>query len=281
MEHHKFLIKIMSNGELVSICIPAYKQGSYIKETVLSCLNQTYSNIEVVVVDDCSKDQTESILLAIAKVDPRLRYSVNDHNVGLQANWNLVLAQAKGSYIKVVCGDDLIDARCIELQLSAFRENPALSMVSCNRHIIDSQSAQLFNPKRSHFLRPTFINEGLVQVIRSGTNLIGEPMCGLFRRGEFQFRAEFPYMIDLDFWFQVWKTGPIQILQEPLASFRVHPGSLLSNLGRKQFLDFRNFCFQLQSHCPQLITPTDVRIGLFKSRLRAILRDIYLRFHNQ
>ena len=109
---------------LVSICIPAYNNAGYIKKTVESILNQTYRNIELIVVDDKSTDDTVEILESIE--DTRLKIYKNEENLGMAGNWNRCLSLARGEFIKLICADDMIDANAIELEAKAMIQKERL-----------------------------------------------------------------------------------------------------------------------------------------------------------
>ena len=78
---------------LVSVCIPAYNSAIYIKKTMESVLSQKYENIELVVVDDCSRDNTVEVVRSVD--DPRVRLVQNTDNLGMTGNWNKCLARLR------------------------------------------------------------------------------------------------------------------------------------------------------------------------------------------
>jgi glycosyltransferase involved in cell wall biosynthesis len=107
---------------LVSIGIPTYNRAdSYLKEAISSALNQTYKNIEIIVSDNCSTDNTESFIKSI--LDPRIRYFRQDHNIGAINNYNFCLDQAKGDYFLLLHDDDLIDEDFIEICMSRMSQS--------------------------------------------------------------------------------------------------------------------------------------------------------------
>ncbi len=90
----------------ISILMPAYNAQDTIGFAVSSILNQTYQNIEIIVVDDCSTDQTSSIVSGISEYDKRLIYLRNPNNVGTYMSRNNALSQSTGHYITVHDSDD-------------------------------------------------------------------------------------------------------------------------------------------------------------------------------
>lgn len=233
---------------LVSICIPSYNSGKYIKTTVLSCLAQTYLNIEIVVSDDCSTDNTIEVLESIC--DNRIRVIKHSSNQGLTRNWNASVESAKGEYIKLLCADDVISSSCIEVQLDALISNDGISLVSCNSSVIDSDSKILFKRRN---INKRGRNNGKFAIIRSclfGTNLIGEPMVGMFRKKDFDSSGKFdgdnPYLIDFDFWVKMLSKGDLYVVGQTLASFRVSGDSISSKLNFRQFNYFCSYMKKLR-----------------------------------
>ena len=103
------------NQPLVSICIPTYRGAEFIGTTLQSVVDQTYRNLEIVVLDDNSPDET---LAVVGKFpDSRIRYLRNPLNLGPQGNWNRCLELATGKYFKLLPHDDLLSRDCIENQV--------------------------------------------------------------------------------------------------------------------------------------------------------------------
>jgi len=102
--------KIMTDptNVLVSIGIPTYNRASsYLKDALRSAVNQTYKNIEIIVSDNCSSDDTESVVKAFN--DPRIRYYRQKDNIGPLNNRNFCLEQSQGEYFLLLFDDDVID----------------------------------------------------------------------------------------------------------------------------------------------------------------------------
>lgn len=99
--------------ELVSIVIPNYNKQKYLKETIESVLNQTYKNIEVIIVDDGSEDQSNDIISAYEKIDKRVRFHKRPH-YGKIKTINFGIAQSTGSLIKIWGSDDYMYKKAIE-----------------------------------------------------------------------------------------------------------------------------------------------------------------------
>lgn len=94
---------------LVSILIPVYNREKIIEETIASALNQTYENFEIIIVDNCSTDNTWNILVKLVEKNERIQIFQNKTNLGPVRNWEQCIKYATGKYGKILWSDDLID----------------------------------------------------------------------------------------------------------------------------------------------------------------------------
>jgi len=123
---------------LVSICIPVYNSETTIGRTIESVIGQTYKNIEIIVVDNQSTDQT------LARVrefrDPRIRIAENpEHFSCAEYNWNTCFAHTRGEFIALFHADDMYSPEIVERQVDAFKKFPSVTGVFTNGEIIDEQ----------------------------------------------------------------------------------------------------------------------------------------------
>lgn len=107
--------------ELVSIIMPSYNTGKFIKETINSVLNQTYKNWELLIVDDCSSDNTDEIIKSIN--DNRIIYMKNNKNSGAAVSRNKALREAKGKWIAFLDSDDIWLPKKLENQIRFMKKN--------------------------------------------------------------------------------------------------------------------------------------------------------------
>jgi glycosyltransferase involved in cell wall biosynthesis len=119
---------------LVSICIPAYNGAPYLAECIESALAQSFGDIEVLVVDDCSVDDTVAIARSYARRDHRVHVSQNSSNLGLVGNWNHSVRLARGEWVKFLHQDDRLAADCVEQMLSVAK--PGVDLVAVRRQIL-------------------------------------------------------------------------------------------------------------------------------------------------
>lgn len=124
----------MDNQPLVSICIPAYNAAATIGDTIRSALDQVYTNIEIVVVNDCSRDNTREIVTKFT--DPRIRYIDNDRNLGINANWQKTILEASGEFVILLGHDDMLLPSCVERLVDVFSRNPRVGMIGFRARVV-------------------------------------------------------------------------------------------------------------------------------------------------
>ena len=270
------------NQPLVSICIPAYNSAEYIKDTVESLLRQTYTNIEVVVADDCSKDNTCEILESIE--DSRLKIHRNEKNLGMVGNWNNCLRLGSGEFLKLVCADDMLDSNAIEKEVTALINHPTAVMVESDTRLVDNDNKQKGAYHRYH-------KSGLVngkEVARKALifkNYFGAPVNNMFRRDAFLktggFDERFTFILDFDLWVNLALQGDIFIIHELLNSFRVRHDSNTGNLvnnDRDTSTNEHRALVEKYASMPELkMSKFDVELSVFIRKLRNFAVKIYLR----
>ncbi|HJH30789.1 MAG TPA: glycosyltransferase family 2 protein [Methanosarcinaceae archaeon] len=106
----------MEKKPKVSIIIPSYNNGKYIGSAISSALNQTYPNIEVIIVDDNSNDGTKEILNEL--INSNLICIFNKNNVGASASKNIAIRRSSGEYIAILDSDDVYSKQKIEAQIN-------------------------------------------------------------------------------------------------------------------------------------------------------------------
>ena len=107
--------------DLVSIIMPSYNTAPYIRNTIQSVLEQTYQNWELIIVDDCSEDNTDDVVAAIK--DDRIKYFHNDRHSGAAVSRNRALREAKGRWMAFLDSDDLWMPEKLEKQISFMESN--------------------------------------------------------------------------------------------------------------------------------------------------------------
>ncbi|HSD14560.1 MAG TPA: glycosyltransferase [Flavobacterium sp.] len=135
----------MQNSPLVSILCLSYNHAQFVEESLNSVLSQTYKNIELLIADDCSSDNSKVVIENWLKNHPEVIFISNPTNIGNTKTFNKLLALSKGEYIIDLAADDVLLPDCIEKQLRAF-ENSKLENVGIvygNAEIISENNEHL------------------------------------------------------------------------------------------------------------------------------------------
>ena len=135
------------NNILITVIIPVYNVDKYVAEAVLSICNQTYKKLQIIVVDDCSTDDTYNIVKEIAKKDSRILLLRNKVNSKIVKTLNLALQYAQGEYIARMDGDDISKPERLEKQLSFLINNPHYSLVGSHVNTIN-QAGRLISGQK-------------------------------------------------------------------------------------------------------------------------------------
>jgi glycosyltransferase involved in cell wall biosynthesis len=125
----------------VSVIVPNYNHQDYLKERLDSILNQTYQDFELLLLDDCSPDNSREILNAYAEKDPRVSTHFNTVNSGSTfAQWNKGVSLAKGKYVWIAESDDSCHVTLLEKLVSKMEANDNLGITFAQSYIVDEQS---------------------------------------------------------------------------------------------------------------------------------------------
>lgn len=125
------------NNSLVSVIIPCYNAEKYVESAVRSIMSQSYKNLEIIVTDDCSTDNTLKILQNLAKEDSRIKLYKNETNLKIVKTLNNMILQANGKYIARMDADDISLPRRIEKQVDFLENNIDFSFCGTNAYHID------------------------------------------------------------------------------------------------------------------------------------------------
>jgi glycosyltransferase involved in cell wall biosynthesis len=221
----------------VSVCIPAYQAGRFIRSTLESVLAQTLTDFEVVVLDNGSTDDTAAIVAGFG--DPRIRLEHNDAVLPLPANWNRVVSLSRSPLVKVLCADDVIYPHCLQSQAAALAAAPSAALVACRRDLVDGDGATIYSGGGLRWLLgPRTRTEVIRAIVRHGGNPIGNPSSVLFRRDAFEAAGGFDEdkleLLDIDMWIRLLDHGGLVGQAESLAAFRVHGASTTQRIAVEQ-----------------------------------------------
>lgn len=129
-------------SDLISVIIPVYNSEETIERTIQSVLSQTYTHLQIIIVDDCSKDQSVHLIKRMAQEDARIEYYVNSKNQGVSQTRNFACSKAKGKYIAFLDSDDEWYVEKLQLQLSYLKQfeadmcYTAYEMIEKSNHLV-------------------------------------------------------------------------------------------------------------------------------------------------
>lgn len=212
----------------VSVCIPTYNHGEYIAQALESAIGQTFADLEIVVLDNCSQDRTREVVESFARRDPRVRYELVEDHVPIHESFNRCAALARGTYLKYLAADDLLELRCVERLVAELERHPEATLVTCARRIFGSGVEEQVAGYASQ--RVLCAGEEAIRKCYFRGNLIGEPTAVLFRRAQFGsgFGSGFVQLVDLDMWFRLLEGGQLLFIPEVLCAIRKHAAQTTS-----------------------------------------------------
>jgi glycosyltransferase involved in cell wall biosynthesis len=208
---------------LVSVIIPAYNAARTIEHTLKSALDQTYTNLEIIVVDDGSTDETPLLIQRMADTDQRIKL-LRKANGGVSSARNYGIQSARGEFIAPLDADDLWHPEKLAKQLTATRDH--IGVVYCWSRVIDDQDRVLYD------LAPCTLR-GDVYTALITTNFLHSSTL-LIRRSCIEevggYDQVMSYCEDLKFNLELAERYDFDVTPEFLSAYRLHEGSLHRNL---------------------------------------------------
>lgn len=242
----------MKDFPLVSICIPTYNAAVYLEPCLLSAVQQTYTNLEIIVCDDASNDNTIEIVKAFQQQHPQIKLVQNNTNLGMVNNWNQCIKEATGEWIKLLFQDDLLESTCVEEMLAAAKEHD-VEVALCSRTFLlhdnilprlkkDFGQGGIIKKAEEVFGYVSFVTpEQLAITVKHHLihNVLGEPPCYLFHRNLYKaaggFNPHLSQLVDYEFIIRLGLVNGFAFLPKPLVQFRVHQTSQ-SSLNKQQHI---------------------------------------------
>lgn len=268
---------------LVSVCIPVYNAEPYLAETFGSVLGQTYANWEMIIVENCSTDNSRALIQRLVDdaQDARIRVYTNETHLDMAGNMNRALSLAGGDYVKLLCADDTIVPHCLARQVEALQQHTTAVLAGCSRNITAPDGKTLL--VRSSFAETALYKGRTVieRCIRSATNLIGEPTSVLLRSSVLKIEPHLSehgrYWIDFELWSRLLLHGDMFYDKEPLAQFRLHGGAATRTFQRATVDDFLAIADRILSRTGGRLTAPQRAWVHVKIRLMHIARRLLYR----
>lgn len=247
--------------ELVSIIMPSYNTANYIAASIQSVLDQTYPNWELLLVDDCSTDDTDAVVAPFLS-DARIRYLKNERNSGAAISRNRALREAKGRWIAFLDSDDLWYPTKLEAQLK-FMQSHGCHFSYTNYEELNEAGTQtgvlVSGPKR-------ITKTGMYDFCWPGclTVMYDAEAVGLIQIADIRKNNDYAM------WLKVCKKADCYLLQSTLARYRRRSGSI----SRQSYLKLIRWHYKLFREaenrnpvCSAILTFRNLFFGLMKKLL--------------
>ncbi|MBN1920168.1 MAG: glycosyltransferase [Anaerolineae bacterium] len=215
---------MMKNVPKVSVCIPVYNAGEYLKPAIASVLAQDYADFELLVVDDYSLECTELILESFS--DQRLRFERNTTNLGLPANWNKSIELASGEYVTIFHQDDLMISGNLRRKVNLLDSHPEMGFVYSDIVTID-KSGEITG---GHYIpqpESDLVMPGcrVFEMVAATGNPIACPSV-IVRASCYEqlgaFDTRYPFATDLEMWLRIAGHYSVGYISKPLIAHRIH-----------------------------------------------------------
>jgi glycosyltransferase involved in cell wall biosynthesis len=268
----------MTRTPVVSVVVPTWNNSEFVTDTLDSILAQTFADYELLIADHGSRDETWDLISLYAS-DDRVTLMKTEPGGGASRNWNRVTAEAQGTFLKLVCGDDLLYPTCLEEQVEAMRDHPQVVMVASKRDIVDARGARLLSDRGLAGLSGQVEGRSAIRAaVRAGVNIFGEPACVLLRNDVVRevgaWSPDAQYVLDLDLYLRVLQRGDLFALPRSLAAFRVSATQWSIALAKAQARHTTTLHVQARAANPGTISAHDTAVGAARAYTAALGRRI-------
>jgi glycosyltransferase involved in cell wall biosynthesis len=233
IERVKFLAEYKNDIKpLVSIMLPTYNRPGFFKIALESARGQTYENIEIIVCDNSTDEQTAELMERYAD-DLRIRYFRNRQAGTKSENFQLFEKKARGEFLQWLMDDDVLEPDKIARMVQCFLDNPTITLATSNRRWIDEKGMTIKMSLQFDFGEK--IDYAIVSGKKMGrsmllniSNKIGEPSAALFRRSDLEnhyWQADcrgYVRISDVVMWLELLQKGDCACFQPPLSAYRRH-----------------------------------------------------------
>lgn len=237
-----------SSLPLISVVIPVYNHEQFIAQSLESVLSQSYPNLQVIVSDDKSSDNSLSIIEEYASKDNRIEVLYHEKNLGICGNFNSLFNAVKGEFVAFFSGDDVMLADKLLKQYEVFKNNPEVAVVHHNAWLIDDNG----NKEREHLDKQVPLCNPLDWALKTDWFHIKRiapvlPTTCLARVDYYlsaRYNDSFKYKHELLFTIEDYCKQPNAkwiYLKEPLLLYRTHESNFTNNQQFRKYLNEEKF----------------------------------------
>jgi glycosyltransferase involved in cell wall biosynthesis len=267
----------MQNNSLVTVICLCYNQEAYVLESLNSVLNQSYPFIELIIVDDCSTDNSKKTILTWLEKNSKIQFIANDTNLGVTKSFNKALKFTQGDYIIDLAADDLLLPECITNQIQAFNNSSFnnLGVVYGNVELISENGS--FDSY--YFLvdsQKKVVKKRITGDIYSSVLAGGDSICSvsaMIKKSVLDHLDGYDESLayeDLDFWIRASRMYEFDFIDEIIVKKRIATNSLGTNFYKKNDTRAKKI-----NHSTYLILKKGIKLNRSKKEDLAIQKRIH------
>ncbi|HHF2337808.1 TPA: glycosyltransferase family 2 protein, partial [Haemophilus influenzae] len=229
----------MENFPLVSVIVCAYNAEQYIDESISSIINQTYENLEIIVINDGSTDLTLPHLEKISKLDKRIKIISNKYNLGFINSLNIGLGCFSGKYFARMDADDIAKPSWIEKIVTYLEKNDHITAMGSYLEIIVEKECGIIGSqyKTGDIWKNPLLHNDICEAMLFYNPIHNNTMimrANVYREHKLIFNKDYPYAEDYKFWSEVSRLGCLANYPEALVKYRLHGNQTSSVYNHKQ-----------------------------------------------
>jgi len=265
----------MKQNRLISVLIVNFNKGDVIHETIQSVLNQTYQNLQVIIIDDGSNDQSVEVIKDYSQKDSRIEYYINDRNRGVCWSTNFGFAKIRGEYLARIDSDDLWENDKLEKQMAFMDAHDGCRICFTGVDLID-EAGRSINEKESELLErfntPELSREENLRYFFIKGNYLAHStvmMLSSFQKQLGNFNYIYGQLHDLEYWVRAVKLTHIYKMQQRLVKMRRFSNKKnMSASTKERVIRHLNEHFIIRSHFFENLDDE-----LFASAFRCLFRN--------
>lgn len=265
--------------EKISIVVPIYNAEKYIENTVKCITNQTHSNIEIILVDDGSKDQSLKIIKNLSKKEKRIKV-VHQENKGVSAARNKGISLATGEYLTFVDADDFLEPKACEILYNNIKKyNSDISIASVKKinianHIVSPQQTnKIYKYSKEELLKIFFVNDGSIDVASANAKLYSKRIYKKIFFAENRNSNEDRYYL----FESILKCNTVIVFQDTyIYTYKMHANSLSTSKVNERLFDNIYFAKKMIKEIKALM-PNLYNIALYNYQITTmwVYRNFY------
>lgn len=209
----------------ISVILPVYNGEKYLGECIRSVLNQTLTDFELLIGDDCSKDASSRIIDGFS--DERIKYLYSGKNLGVAANLNRLISESRAPLLHILCQDDVLEKDCLKRETQFFEKHPDVSFAFCKARLIDRDGKEFVRAALNDL--PEVIEPGFGAQLflyfgcipSSGSTICVRKTC-FSEIGMFDETLRVAQ--DYDMWARIIERKKMGVIHDHLVCLRSHPG---------------------------------------------------------